>query len=104
VSRVTEPVAPTPVSPAGFPPAARPVVVAPDVSVDTMLRTAIRTEALARETTSLVSAALLVLLYFGHFGTTPIHTWRDLIAVFAQAAALDLGIDTMLQMLKGLTK
>jgi hypothetical protein len=104
VSRVTEPVAPTTASPAALTPAARPVVVVPDVSVDTMLRTAVRAESLARETTSLVSAAILALLYFAHYGTTPIHTWRDLIAVFAQAVSLDLGIDTMLQALKGLMK
>jgi hypothetical protein len=104
VSRVTEPVAPTTASAAGLPPAARPVVVVPDVSVDAIFRAAVRAESLARETTSLVSAAILALLYFAHYGTTPIHTWRELIAVFAQAVSLDLGIDTVLQTLKALAK
>ena len=66
-----------------------------------MLRRAVRAEALARETTTLVSAAIVALLYFARYGATPIHTWRDLLAVFTQAVALDLGIDTVLQTLKG---
>ena len=73
-------------------------------NVDTMLRSAVRAESLARETTSLVSAAIVALLYFAHYGTMPVHTWRDLLAVFAQAVSLDLGIDTVLHTLKGLGK
>ena len=83
MSLVTEPVAPTTASAAGLPPAARPVVVVPDLSVDAMWNTAVRAESLAREATSLVSAAILALLYFAHYGTTPIHTWHELLAVFA---------------------
>ncbi|HEX3481290.1 MAG TPA: hypothetical protein VHT91_40030 [Kofleriaceae bacterium] len=98
-------VEPTPAAPAASPPPpAHPVVVAPDVGVDTMLRRAVRAETLARETTSLVSAALVALLYFARYGTAPLHTWNDLLAVFAQAVSLDLGIDTVMQTLKGLAK
>lgn len=104
VSRVVAPIAPTTATAAGLPAAARPVVVVPDVDIDAMLHTAVRAESLARETTSLVSAAILALLYFAHYGTTPIHTWRELLAVFAQAVSLDLGIDTVLQTLKALGK
>jgi hypothetical protein len=103
-SRMTEPVAPAPASAAGLPPAARPVVAVPDVSIDAVLRSAVRAEAVARETTSLMSAVTLALLYFAHYGTMPIHTWLDVIAVFAQAVSLDLGLDTVLQMLKTLVK
>lgn len=104
VVRRTAAVAPAAVSAAGLPPAARPVVVAPDVSIDAVLRSAVRAEAIARETTSLVSAAVLALLYFAHYGTMPIHTWSDVIAVFAQAVSLDVGLDTVLQTLKSLVK
>jgi hypothetical protein len=102
-ARVVESTAPA-ARTACLPPPAHPVVVAPDVGIDRMLRSAVRAEALARETTSLVSAAIVALLYVARFGTTPIHTWPDLFAVFAQAVSLDLGVDTVMQTLKSLAK